>query len=47
MYPEGTPLGEILMGMSGFQWGWAHNAARTLCEMPEVQNPALVVMGDD
>lgn len=33
---------DILTGISGFQWGWAENAARTILELAEVANPALL-----
>lgn len=29
-------------GISGFQWGWAVNAARRCVELPPVANPAIV-----
>ena len=34
-------------GLSGFQWGWAVNAARRCVELPEVPNPALVTFGGE
>ena len=30
---------------SGFQFGWALNAARYCCELPSVPNPAIVTIG--
>lgn len=32
------------VGLSGFQWGWAVNAARYCVELPPVPNPAIVVI---
>lgn len=32
-------------GMSGFQWGWAANAARRCVELPPGENPAIVEIG--
>ncbi len=34
---------EFFMEMSGFQWGWAMNAARKVLGLGAVPNPALVV----
>jgi len=33
-------------GCSGFQWGWAVNAARRCVELPPVPNPAIIEIGD-
>lgn len=33
------------LGITGFQWGWAYNAARRCLELPPVQNPAIVELG--
>jgi hypothetical protein len=33
------------LGLSGFQWGWAVNAAYHIKGVKAVQNPALVVVG--
>lgn len=35
------------LGLSGFQWGWAVNAARRCVELPEVPNPAIMIIGED
>lgn len=43
MKEDGVPLEQL--GLSGFQWGWAANAARTCLEMPSVPNPAIVTIG--
>jgi hypothetical protein len=37
-FPDG------MYGCSGFQWGWAVNAARKCVELPAVANPALLVV---
>lgn len=39
---EGIPLETL--GLTGFQWGWAYNAARRCLELPSVQNPAIVTV---
>ena len=41
-YPEFHEL-----GLTGFQWGWAVNAARRCLELPSVPNPAIVTIGGD
>ena len=33
------------LGLTGFQWGWAVNAARRCCELPPVPNPAILEIG--
>lgn len=33
------------LGISGFQWGWAVNAARAIVELPAVPNPAIIEVG--
>jgi hypothetical protein len=33
---------EVCEGLSGFQWGWASNAARRCVEAPPAPNPAIV-----
>lgn len=33
------------IGPSGFQFGWALNAARYCCELPPVPNPAILTIG--
>lgn len=35
------------LGLSGFQWGWAVNAARRCVELPAVPNPAIILVGGD
>lgn len=45
MKADGVPLGDL--GLSGFMWGWAVNAARAAMELPEVPNPAIVTIGGD
>lgn len=40
MKDDGFDLSEL--GLSGFMWGWAVNAARRMMELPEVSNPAIV-----
>jgi hypothetical protein len=32
------------VGMSGFQWGWAVNAARFCVELPPAPNPAVITV---
>lgn len=43
MKDDGIPLDQL--GLSGFMWGWAANAARRCLELPEVPNPAIVTIG--
>ena len=43
MKADGIPLDQL--GLSGFMWGWAVNAARAIVELPEVPNPAIVSFG--
>jgi hypothetical protein len=38
-FPDG------MYGCTGFQWGWACNAARTILDIPPVPNPAIVTIG--
>lgn len=38
----GAPLKEL--GLTGFQVGWAANAARACVELPAVPNPAIMVI---
>lgn len=40
---EGVALD--LLGITGFQWGWAYNAARRCLELPPEPNPAIVTLG--
>jgi hypothetical protein len=42
---EGVALDTL--GITGFQWGWAYNAARRCLELPSVPNPAIVTMGGE
>ena len=35
------------LGLSGFMWGWAVNAARYCVELPPGENPAILTIGDD
>lgn len=37
---------EVFSGITGFQWGWAVNAARRCVELPEVPNPAIMTIGE-
>lgn len=32
------------LGLTGFQWGWAVNAARRCLELPPVPNPAIITV---
>jgi hypothetical protein len=34
-------------GISGFQWGWALNAARYCVELPPAPNPAIIDVGPE
>lgn len=43
MKDNGIPLADL--GLSGFQWGWAVNAARRCVELEPVSNPAIVTIG--
>lgn len=43
MKADGIPLSDL--GLSGFQWGWAVNAARRCVELPPVANPAILTIG--
>ena len=36
-----------MFGCTGFQWGWACNAARAILDAPPVPNPAIVTIGGD
>jgi len=38
-------LNDWLGGVSGFQWGWAHNAVRYAVGAEPVGNPAIVTLG--
>lgn len=40
MKADGIPIGEL--GLSGFMWGWAANAARYCVELPPARNPAIL-----
>lgn len=35
------------LGLTGFQWGWAVNAARHIKGLPPVPNPAIITIGSD
>lgn len=43
MKEHGSDIGEL--GLTGFMWGWAVNAARRCCELPPVPNPAIIDIG--
>lgn len=43
MKEDGVPIDDL--GLSGFQWGWAVNAARRCVELPAVPNPAIITIG--
>lgn len=45
MKADGVPLQEL--GLTGFQWGWAFNAARAVMSLPPVPNPAIVTVAVD
>lgn len=38
-FPDG------MFGCTGFQWGWACNAARKILALPPVANPAIITIG--
>lgn len=40
MKRDGVDLADL--GLSGFMWGWAVNAARRCLELPAVANPAII-----
>lgn len=42
--PEGSREREVLTSITGFQWGWAENAARAILELSAVPNPALLTV---
>jgi hypothetical protein len=42
---EGVALDTL--GITGFQWGWAYNAARRCLELPPEPNPAFLTIGGD
>lgn len=42
MRQHGLSLTEL--GITGFQWGWAVNAARRCVELPPVPNPAIITV---
>jgi hypothetical protein len=44
MKDDGYPLGDL--GLTGFQWGWAVNAARRCVELPPAPNPAILTIGE-
>lgn len=37
---------EIFSQMTGFQWGWAVNAAKYIVGAPPVPNPAIITIGE-
>ena len=43
MKQDGIDLAAL--DLTGFMWGWAVNAARTILELPAVPNPAIVTFG--
>ena len=45
MKADRVPIDDL--GLSGFQWGWAANAARRCLELPPVPNPAIVTIDDE
>lgn len=45
MKGHGYPLADL--GLTGFQWGWAVNAARRCVELEPVSNPAIVTIGGE
>lgn len=45
LHPEGTPEHAVFMGLTGFMWGWAVNAARRCIGAGPVPNPAIVEIG--
>lgn len=42
MKKDGFDLSDL--GLTGFMWGWAANAARRCVELPPVSNPAIVTI---
>lgn len=44
MKADGYALGDL--GLTGFMWGWAVNAARRCVELPSVPNPAILTLED-
>ncbi len=36
---------EVATGITGFQWGWAVNAARRCLELDPLPNPAIITIG--
>ena len=45
MKTHGIPIDDL--GITGFQWGWAVNAARRCVELPPEPNPAIITVGGD
>lgn len=43
MQESGIPIDDL--GLTGFMWGWATNAARHCLELGPVPNPAIVELG--
>jgi len=44
VYRERPEALAVLSGLTGFQWGWAVNAALRCIDQPPVQNPAIVTV---
>lgn len=42
---DGIPLADL--GLSGFMWGWAYNAAARCLELPPQPNPAFLIVSSD
>jgi hypothetical protein len=45
MKADGVDLERL--GLSGFMWGWAANAARRCVELPPVANPAILTVSTE
>lgn len=45
LHAEDSPQAIVLGELSGFQWGWAVNAARRCLSLSEKPNPALLTIG--
>jgi hypothetical protein len=44
LHPDGTPGRKVYSELSGFQWGWAMNAARSILRLGPVPNPAILTV---
>ena len=42
---EESPERKVMDEMTGFMWGWAYNAAASVCLMEPQPNPAIVEIG--